>query len=412
MAAPSDIGSRIRERRAAKGIRQADLARQIGISASYLNLIEHNRRRIAGKLLSQIAAALEVDYTELVEGADQVLMERLQAASAAFDMPDGSVVQADELIRRFPDWAGLIRDQASRIERLERTVDGLNDRLTHDPALSAAVHEVLSTVSAVRSTASILANTPEIDPNWLGRFHTNLDADSRRLAEAAEAMVTYFEAETEQAEGYASPIEALCAYMDAQNHILPVLESDPEADIDAPDTALVQSFAQAYARDAARLPLDGLDPLADPLDIAAQTALPLATVLRRLNVAARAAGRTDVGLVETDGAGAVTYRAPVEGFPINLVSPGCPLWPLFQAITRPHTPVEAWLETPDGTRLTSLAVAEPIHPRSPNVVRATMLVRLAGTDPIPTSPLPVGPACRVCARAECPARREPSLVTT
>ena len=45
------IGTRIRERRVLSGIRQNDLARRAGISPSYLNLIEHNRRRIGGKTL-------------------------------------------------------------------------------------------------------------------------------------------------------------------------------------------------------------------------------------------------------------------------------------------------------------------------------------------------------------------------
>ena len=40
-------GSRLRGRRVALGMRQADLAALVGLSASYLNLIEHNRRRIA-----------------------------------------------------------------------------------------------------------------------------------------------------------------------------------------------------------------------------------------------------------------------------------------------------------------------------------------------------------------------------
>ncbi|MGA1234498.1 MAG: helix-turn-helix domain-containing protein, partial [Lutimaribacter sp.] len=36
-------GTRIREKRIAKRVRQADLALRVGISASYLNLIEHNK---------------------------------------------------------------------------------------------------------------------------------------------------------------------------------------------------------------------------------------------------------------------------------------------------------------------------------------------------------------------------------
>ncbi|MEZ8097508.1 MAG: helix-turn-helix transcriptional regulator, partial [Amylibacter sp.] len=43
------LGTRIRENRKALRLSQKDLAHAAGISASYLNLIEHNRRRIAGK---------------------------------------------------------------------------------------------------------------------------------------------------------------------------------------------------------------------------------------------------------------------------------------------------------------------------------------------------------------------------
>ena len=39
-------GTRVRERRLLLGLKQADLARTAGISPAYLNLIEHNRRRV------------------------------------------------------------------------------------------------------------------------------------------------------------------------------------------------------------------------------------------------------------------------------------------------------------------------------------------------------------------------------
>ncbi|MGD8420382.1 MAG: helix-turn-helix transcriptional regulator, partial [Gammaproteobacteria bacterium] len=45
------LGPRIRERRRELGVTQADMARQVEISASYLNLIEHNKRDIGGALL-------------------------------------------------------------------------------------------------------------------------------------------------------------------------------------------------------------------------------------------------------------------------------------------------------------------------------------------------------------------------
>ena len=75
MAREGLTGSRIRERRVMAGMKQADLARHIGISASYLNLIEHNRRRIGGKLLLNIADTLGVEPQLLTEGADIPLEE-------------------------------------------------------------------------------------------------------------------------------------------------------------------------------------------------------------------------------------------------------------------------------------------------------------------------------------------------
>ena len=51
----SILGTRIRERRRAMGVTQAEMSRRIGISASYLNLIERNKRGIAGPLLRRAA---------------------------------------------------------------------------------------------------------------------------------------------------------------------------------------------------------------------------------------------------------------------------------------------------------------------------------------------------------------------
>ncbi len=75
-------GSRIRERRVMQGMRQAELAKEVGISASYLNLIEHNRRRIGGKLLVNIAQVLNVETSLLSKGAEAALIASLREAAA------------------------------------------------------------------------------------------------------------------------------------------------------------------------------------------------------------------------------------------------------------------------------------------------------------------------------------------
>jgi transcriptional regulator with XRE-family HTH domain len=63
-------GAQIRARRQARGLGQGALARQVGISPSYLNLIEHDRRRIGGKLLVALAAALDADPADLTPGGE------------------------------------------------------------------------------------------------------------------------------------------------------------------------------------------------------------------------------------------------------------------------------------------------------------------------------------------------------
>ena len=71
------MGTRIRERRRAKKLTQTALAKTVGISASYLNLIEHNRRGIAGRTLIALARELGMQPSDLSEGADAALINTL-----------------------------------------------------------------------------------------------------------------------------------------------------------------------------------------------------------------------------------------------------------------------------------------------------------------------------------------------
>ena len=59
------MGTRIRQQRREFGMTQSALAKQVGISASYLNLIEWNKRPIAGGLLRKIADALNLATDDL-----------------------------------------------------------------------------------------------------------------------------------------------------------------------------------------------------------------------------------------------------------------------------------------------------------------------------------------------------------
>ncbi len=103
----SIVGTRIRQRRREIGVTQADLARRIGISASYLNLIEWNKRNIAGDLLRKITETLGLPQDELDGASEQRLMETLTEiahppALGAFGIESN---RTGELVGRFPGWS-------------------------------------------------------------------------------------------------------------------------------------------------------------------------------------------------------------------------------------------------------------------------------------------------------------------
>ncbi len=76
--AKSPIGFRIRLERKALGLTQAELAKRAGISPSYLNLIEANKREIGGALLKRIADLLDVEMDALTgRAARQMITEAL-----------------------------------------------------------------------------------------------------------------------------------------------------------------------------------------------------------------------------------------------------------------------------------------------------------------------------------------------
>ena len=60
MAKNPKMGNKLRSLRKDRGLSQVDLAAKIGISASYLNLIEHNQRNLTVPLLLKISELLNV----------------------------------------------------------------------------------------------------------------------------------------------------------------------------------------------------------------------------------------------------------------------------------------------------------------------------------------------------------------
>ncbi len=429
-------GNRIRERRLVLGMKQADLAEAVGISASYLNLIEHNRRRIGGKLLVALARVLAVEPAQLSEGADATLYDALQSVArdhaGNLDAPP-ETERIDEMAGRFPGWAALIAAQQKRIAALDAMVEGLRDRIGHDPLLAEAMHEVLSSVAAIRSTADILVREADIDAVWRGRFHRNLHEEAERLSTRATALIRHFEPDAAKADARAAstPTETVEAMFEAAGHHFPEIETHGRAAIplvlsraagmeDLATRALGERWLLAYAMDAARLPLPVMRPAAeaagyDPALLLGLGQGDVALVLRRLATLPRqteaAAGAPPFGLAVCDGSGALIFRRRLAAFSIPRFGAGCPLWPLYRALGRPGQPEMSLIEMPQGARFRAWAVSQPAAPMGfgeAPVMQAVMLLtpvaEAPATDHQPPA-IAAGPGCHLCPRMGCAARR-------
>lgn len=406
-------GTRIRERRLALARRQADVARAAGISAAYLNLIEHNRRPVGAHLVARLAAALDVSAAELAEGREEAQIAALREAAAR--LPGEALAeleQAPELLARFPGWAGTLIATARRAEGLERQLVTLSDRMTQDPYLLATLHEVLSAVTSVRSAASILAEDGDIPPDWRARFHANLDADSLRLSRTAQALVAYLDS-FDTKDAIFTPQEEVEAWLAAG---APPVDGAADLASDAA-RAMARDHLDGTARERAALPDGALADAAsrepDPLRMAAWLGQPADLVMRRL-AALRPPGFEEAGLLVCDGSGALILRRPAPGFPLPRPGDACPLWPLFQALAQPQTAIARRLEAPSGRRFRSLSLAtrwQPLGVDGPVLCRAQMLVLPEEPGHAGEPGLAIGPACRICPRTECVARREPSILT-
>lgn len=433
MASHLSTGTRIRDRRLDRGLRQTDLAAAVGISASYLNLIEHNSRRIGGKLLIDIARTLSVEPEHLIEGAEHALIDGLRAAAAAADQPV-ELGRIEDFLGRFPGWAALITAQTRRIDQLGAQVAEMSDRLTHDPDLAASLHKVVTAVTAIRSTAQILAGEDAVDADWQRRFHRNLLDDSMKLAESSGKLIRYLEDAGDGKSIAQTPREQVGLYLDAIDHHVPALEQEgttPDLSAILHDAAarvpgMAEPAAQralldwlaVYAEDARAMPLgpfaQGARAVAhDPTPLSRQFGTGLRAVMRRLSTLPRGQGHPTFGLAVCDGAGALFSIKRAPGFSLPRIGAGCPLWPLYQALTQPGRGIRTVVTLPGepGLRFLCHALAEPRTPPGFGevpVYEAMMLVRSADDDPA-IAPEPVGLACRICPRTACAARREPSM---
>ncbi|HEY8594779.1 MAG TPA: short-chain fatty acyl-CoA regulator family protein [Devosiaceae bacterium] len=227
MRAP--IGIRIVNGRKSQGVSQAELARRIGISASYLNLIERNKRDVGGKLLQRIAAELGLGIEALTGESEQRLIHVLEEAfsdpvlePARLDSPD---IQA--LVAQSPAAAAAMARLYRAYGDAVSSAEAYANRLNSDPLLAELLHQILNHITAVRSSAEILEDVSDLSEADRLRFRTSINRDSRALSDVARTLIRQFERSAVRRRSL-SPARELDDLIIQENNHFPALEEVAE----------------------------------------------------------------------------------------------------------------------------------------------------------------------------------------
>ena len=104
----SHIGPKIKKKRQALGYSQSELSKKLGISASYLNLIENGRRKLTTSLTTKVGLELGISQKEISRNVDKkLILEVIKILnSKLFELADIS----DDEINEFTTFNPKIAD--------------------------------------------------------------------------------------------------------------------------------------------------------------------------------------------------------------------------------------------------------------------------------------------------------------
>lgn len=449
------LGPRIRESRRETGITQADLARKIGISASYLNLIEHNKRDIGGTLLRKLAEALEIPLNQLDGATDRRLLESLEEISMnpaikALEVEDNRI---GELIGRFPGWSRGILALSRSEQQATTTSQILSDRLNHDPFLGETVHKMLTRIASLNSSSEILNQYSQIDAVQRDRFYAIMHEESRKLCELGDALASYFD-NAAMAKRKLTPLDEIDAFFDNRhNHF-----SEIEAQADSLHAKLPDGTASTRFNAAEALVKKRLDKLVKkivaaelqletevartrsyqillryavgavlvPIEALRQQALEMRYDLEmlsdyfgvdfqlignRLSALPVVDGEPRFGFYQANASGNITLARNLPSLLVPRYGSSCPLWILYRAQQTPHTVLRQHVQLPSGEGFVFVARAastgavgfgQPRHFLTDMSVISEQDAQLTIYAPERSTTIePVGLSCRTCPRRNC-----------
>jgi len=452
------FGSKVRALRRREGLSQAELASRLGVSASYLNLIENHKRPLPAPLLVKLAQELKVDLGQFASDEDARLVSDLMEAFADPMFADPALTQAEvrdmasaspaaaraviALYRAYRAAKGAADDLSSRIAERDDLAQGAPPAHLPSEEVSDFIQRNANHFASLETGAEELVargklSTDEIYQG-LVRFLQNELGISVQIARSEKARETLRRFDPDHKTLSLSELlptrsrSFQLAYqigMLTQRSVIDALvDRDGYLTTDA-SRALARVALGNYFAGAMLMPYDAflraareertdIDVLGRRFRVGFEQTCHRLTTLRRPG-----AEGVPFHFVRIDVAGNISKRFSASGIRIARFSGACPRWNIFAAFLTPGMIRIQVSRMPDGESFFCLARtiqkdSGGYHAQQPvmaiglgcKLEHAKELVYSDGVDlENPGICTPVGVTCRTCERTDCDQRAFPSM---
>jgi predicted transcriptional regulator/transcriptional regulator with XRE-family HTH domain len=436
------IGRTVRRLRTEQNLSQQALAARLGISPSYLNLIEHDQRNVTASLVIKLAEMLRVDLAALSGAQERELETGLREAFAdpqlgAEQIPDAELEAvasnpnaARAILSLYRAWR-VAREDASGLalpsgRRLllpnEEARDVFHERGNYFAELESAAEGIANALNAAP------AETNHAIAERLRRVHgvsvrVCPMEDALRRYEPETRTLTLSEQLPRESRGFHMAFQIVL--LEARDMVEALLgriaPSTPEA------TSLIRIGLLNYAAAALLMPytsfLEAARLLRHDVDaLAARYCVSFEQACHRLSTLQKAGARgLPFFFLRLDPAGNVSKRFSAGGFPFARYGGSCPRWVVHAAFATPGTLRVQIAQLPDGA--TFLCFARCIEgpaaawgePPPTHVIAMGCDVGHAGEVVygdglnLDQAVVGIGLSCRLCDRQHCRSRAFPPL---
>jgi len=433
----------VRRLRIERELSQQSLASRLGISASYLNLIEHDQRAISGSLLIKLAEVLQLDLATLSGAEERKLEVGLQEVFSdpllgADSVPEPEIAAlagsspnaARAVLALYRAWrvaredaGGLALPSGRRILLPnEEARDFFDDRANHFPSLEAAADAIGVELGATPAEMNHAIAERLRQAHGLTVTVQPLEGALRRFDPAARHLALA-EALPRESRGFQMAFQL--ALLEAREAVETVLANAAPS---SPEAAMLMRIGLFnYVAGAMLMPYAAFLAASRALrhdveGIAARFGVSYEQACHRLSTLQRCSARgVPFFFLRVDPAGNVSKRFSAAGFPFVRYGGSCPRWVVHTAFTLPGRVQVQVAELPDGAAY--LCFARTVVRRTarwgepPPVYVVAMGCSLAhaqevayadGLD-LERARVGIGLSCRLCDRSDCRSRAFPPL---